>query len=172
MVHAREQLDVDGQAAVHVGAWLCNESLGKLALKHEHGAPEHRSVLQQFEHKRRRNLVGRVRNADVEKWHFCFDCVSLNKSELVAHAQLVDSLCNFSNHAWVNFHCNYLFASLKQLNSQVTRTWSNLEDNVSWFNSALLDNLLYYFWVLQDVLAKRFVKFKVVRVSSRLLLLV
>ena len=71
-----------------------------------------RSVLQQFEHERRRYLVLSVSNADVIKRHICCDCISLNEAELVAESQLIHTLYYFCNHARVNLYRDFLLATL------------------------------------------------------------
>jgi len=79
-------------------------------------------VLQQLKDQRRRDLVRRVGNADVEEGHVCLDCVALNQLELVSLAQFVDPLGHFGDHPRVDLHGNDLFAPLQQLNGEISRT--------------------------------------------------
>ena len=63
---AREQLRVDGQAAVERVARARDQAHGELVLEHDDGRAEGRAVRQQLEGERRGDLVGDVGHAQVE----------------------------------------------------------------------------------------------------------
>jgi hypothetical protein len=166
-----EELDIYTQSAVHVATRLRYESLSELTLEHEDCTPKHRSMLKELEDKWRRNLVRSVSYTNVKEGHLSFDSVSLNQAELVGLPQFINTLSYFCYHTRIDLHRNDLLATLQQLDSQITRSWSNFENNICRFNSALFNDLLNNFGVLQNVLAKALIESKVIAVSSSLLLL-
>ena len=63
---AREELRIDGQAAVERVPGAGDEAHGELVLEHDDGRAEGGSVREQLEGERRRDLVRDVGHADVE----------------------------------------------------------------------------------------------------------
>ena len=92
VVNARKELDVNAESTVHIGAWFGYQPLSKFSLEHEYRTSEHRPVLQQFKDKRRRNLVWRVCNTNIEKWHLRFDSISLNQTKFMTITQFINTL--------------------------------------------------------------------------------
>ena len=154
MIDSGEKLNVDTESAIHIGAWFGNQSLCKFPLKHQHGTSEHWTMRQKFENKRRRNLIRRICDTNIKERHLSFDCITLNESKFIAVTQFIDTLRHFSDHSWINFHCNDLLASLQKLYCQVTSTWSNFENDVSWFDATLFYDLFHDFGILEDMLTK------------------
>jgi hypothetical protein len=111
MIHPREELHVHTKAAVHVASGLRNQTHCEFSLKHEDGAAEHRPVLEELEHERRRDLIRGIRDAKIEEWQLGLDGVALNELKFVLVAELVNSLSYLGDHTRVYFHCYSLFAS-------------------------------------------------------------
>ena len=126
VVDSREKLDIHAEPAVHIGTGLSEQPLRELSLKHEYCASELGSMLQQLKDQRTTNLVGRIGNADIEERHWCLNSISLYNTEFIGVSQFIHSLRDFSNHPRINLHRNNLLASLKELDGQVTRSWTNL----------------------------------------------
>ena len=69
-------------------------------------------MLQQLKHERRRDLVGRVSNANVKEGEVYFDGVAADQFELVLVTHHVYTFGHFGHHAGVDFDGDDLFASL------------------------------------------------------------
>lgn len=81
MVDLCVQLHVGGQAGPERGTGLRNQSHRELALEHQYGHSEERSMRQQAEDERGGYLVGRVGNADVKVGQLCFYKVAYDDLE-------------------------------------------------------------------------------------------
>eukprot|EP01137_Pigoraptor_chileana_P036921 Opistho-2@33260 len=158
VVHPREQLCVDRQAAVQCVAGLCDETLCKFALEHEHRTSEERPVQQQLEHKRRRNLIWHVGNTHVKKGKLSLQKVADNNFEFALFGSSLDTLLEFSNETSIDLRGNDLLHLLQHLHRQISRTRTDLKDSVRWSQSRLVHNALDDKRILQNVLAKRLVE--------------
>jgi len=83
MFHTRKQLDVCGESTPHFRSWCCGQTQGEFTLKHEHRGADDRSVREEFEHERRRDLVRRVGDADVEIREIGFDEIAKDDFEFL-----------------------------------------------------------------------------------------
>ncbi len=66
MRNTSQELGVDSEAAKQAVAGACNQSHGKLVLKHDHRSPEGWPMRQQLECEGRRDLVWNVGNTDIK----------------------------------------------------------------------------------------------------------
>ena len=79
----RQQLGVDGEAAVELVTRLGDETKGELALEHEKRGPEDGPVEEQLEHNRRGDLVRQVGDADIKVGQLGLEDISNNNLEPV-----------------------------------------------------------------------------------------
>lgn len=123
-------------------------------------------MLQELEDKGRRYLVRRVCYTYIEEGHWGLDGVTLYHLEFVRVPLALDTLRDFSNHAWIDFHCNDLLAAFEQLHGQVTGTGPDLEHDICRLYGCLVHNLLDNLWILQDMLPETLIESKVIATVS------
>jgi len=70
-------------------------------------------------------LVGGVRDTDIKEGEVNFDSVTADELKLVLVTHYVHTFGDLSDHAWVNFDCDDLFASLHKSCCQVTCAWTD-----------------------------------------------
>lgn len=152
MVDLCVQLHVGGQAGPERGTGLRDQSHRELALEHQYGHSEERSMRQQAEDERGGYLVGRVGDADVKVGQLCFYKVAYDDLESTLlgprgkgqfyyyllslrgdRGRMVDvlalhALCELGRHARVHFHRRAVLCLLQYSHSQVSCTRPNFKD--------------------------------------------
>ena len=80
---------------------------------------------EQFEYQRRRNLVGDVGNADIEEGKLYVQHIAADHFEVVGVRTCLHTLCDFRNHARVDFDRDHLFGLLQEGHCEVAGTWAD-----------------------------------------------
>ena len=110
---AREQLRIDGEAAVEAIPGARNQAHGKLVLEHDDGCAEGRAVRQQLEGERGGDLVGDVGHAHIEVGQLRLHHVTLH--HLPARHARTHSLTPHDRHCQVQlFACRRMRGAHRQ----------------------------------------------------------
>lgn len=95
---------------------------------------------QQFECKRRRDLVRNVGDADVEVGEIAFENVSLNDIQSIGVRSSLKTASKLEHHARIELDGDDGFSGFEKLLREVSGTRTNLEYGVGGFYAGFLDN--------------------------------
>ena len=154
VVDARQQLRVDGQAAVELLARLGRQAERELALEHEYGALEEGPMHEQLEDKGRADLIGHVGHAHVEERQLVLEHVADAYLELALGRRADDALLQLGHEARIDLARDHLLGLLQQLDGHVARARTDLEHHVGRLQRRLLDHARDDERILQNVLAE------------------
>lgn len=73
---------------------------------------------------------------------------------VVSYSLSLNTLAQFSSHAWVHLNNGGLLGLLKNTNRQITRTGTDFEDHIGGLQVGLVDNTLGDEGILENVLTK------------------
>lgn len=154
MVDFGVELDVGGEATPEGLVRPGGEAERELALEHEDRDAGEGPRREELEDDGGRDLVRRVADADVEVGEGHLAEVAEDDLELAALARAVHTLVQLGAHARVHLDDGALLALLEDADSEVTGTRTDFEDDVGGLEVGLVDDVLRYEGVLENVLAE------------------
>lgn len=129
-VHTRQQLRIDAQTTEQFIARLGHQTLGELALEHEHSTSEEWTMQQQFEDERRTDLVRDVSNADVEKGQLGLEGVTDEDLQFLLERGALNTFLQFGHKTRIDFAGNHLLGFLQNAYGHVAGTGTDFQNGV------------------------------------------